>query len=82
MAGQVYYNHLVDREKTEWTSFGKLHNEPAKKTLIKNLSDSHLMRIVVWIKDRQLIYDQLILKLMEDEVEYRTRNYIFIPDTY
>jgi hypothetical protein len=76
------YNHIVDRNLIEWTSFGKFHNEPARKTLIRDLSDSHLMRIVEWIENNPQHYTADILNLMKDEVDFRAKNYIFVADTY
>ncbi len=76
------YNHIVDRNLVEWTSFGKFHNEPARKTLIRDLSDSHLMRIIGWIEINFQCYNADILNLMKEEVNFRVKNYIFIPDTY
>ena len=76
------YNHIVDRNLVEWTSFGKYHNEPARKTLIKDLSDSHLMRIVEWIENNLNYYTPDILNLMKEEVDFRVKNYIFVSETY
>ena len=76
------YNHIVDRNLVEWTSFGKYHNESARKTLIKDLSDSHLMRIVEWIKNNPEHYTADILNLMKDEVSFIAKNYISVADIY
>lgn len=76
------YNHIIDRNLVVWGSYGKFHNEPLRKTLVKDLSDSHLMRIVVWIKDNAGFYSNNLLKLMEEEIDFRTKNYIFVPDYY
>ena len=76
------YNHIVDRNLIEWTSFGKFHNEPARRTLIRDLADSHLMRIVEWIENSPQHYTTDILNLMKDEVAFRSKNYIFVPYTY
>jgi hypothetical protein len=75
------YNHIIDRNLVEWTSFGKYHNEPPRKTLIKDLSDSHLMRIKEWMRGN-LGYTLEMINFIEQEIEYRAKNYIFVPDTY
>ena len=75
------YNHIIDRNLVEWTSFGKYHNEPPRKTLIKDLSDSHLMRIREWMRGN-LGYTLEMINFIEQEIEYRAKNYIFVPDTY
>ena len=72
-------NHIVDRNLIKWESFGKYGNEPVKYTLIRDLSDSHLMRIVEWIKGNPHYHPE-ILKLMKDEVKFRIKNLIFVPD--
>lgn len=72
-------NHIIDRNLIKWGSFGKYGNEPVKYTLIRDLSDSHLMRIVEWIKDNSH-YTPEILKLMKAEVKFRIKNLIFVPD--
>jgi len=72
-------NHVVDRNLIKWGSFGKYGNEPIKYTLIRDLSDSHLMRIVEWVKDNPH-YHPDILRLMKDEVKFRIKNLIFVPD--
>lgn len=76
------YNHIIDRNLVEWGSYGKYGNQPLRMTLIKDLSDSHLLHIIEHIKMRKLSGDANILKLMQDEAEYRTKNYIFVPETY
>ena len=73
------FNHIVDRNLVEWGSYGKYGNEPLKRTLIRDLADSHLMRIVEWIKDTP-DYHPAVLKLMKDEVKFRVKNLIFVPD--
>lgn len=76
------YNHVVDRNIIEWGSFGKFGNEPMRKTLIKDLSDSHLMRIVEMIENNLNYYNEDILKLMKEEVAFRAKNHIFVPENY
>ena len=77
------YNHIVDRNIIEWTSFGKYHNEPARKTLIKDISDAHLLKIIEWIRaDKCRFYSADLLQLMKDESKFRAKNYIFVPETY
>jgi hypothetical protein len=76
------YNHIIDRNLIEWGSYGKFGNKPLRKTLVKDLSDSHLLRIIEHIKMRKLSCDESILKLMEEEAKFRTENFIFIPETY
>ena len=77
-----YYNHIIDRNIIEWGSFGKYGNEPMRKTLIRDLSDSHLMRIVEMVESNVGFYTEDIIKLMKDEVSFRTKNHIFVPETY
>ena len=68
------YNHIVDRNIVEWTSFGVNGDEPPKKTLIKDLSDSHLTNIINWIGDRHDSYGEEILNLMMEELNFRVGN--------
>jgi hypothetical protein len=68
------YNHIVDRNIVEWTSFGVNGDEPPKKTLIKDLSDSHLTNIINWIGDRRNSYGEEILNLMMEELNFRVGN--------
>jgi hypothetical protein len=58
----------------EWTSFGVNGDEPPKKTLIKDLSDSHLTNIINWIGDRRNSYGEEILNLMMEELNFRVGN--------
>lgn len=71
--GRVY-NHIVDRNIVEWTSFGINGDEPPRKTLIKDLSDSHLTNIIKWINERSNSYGVGILKLMMEELNFRDEN--------
>lgn len=71
--GRVY-NHIVDRNIVEWTSFGINGNDPPRKTLIKDLSDSHLTNIIKWVEVRTNSYGVGILKLMMDELNFRVEN--------
>ena len=68
------YNHIVDRNIVEWTSFGVNGDEPPKNTLIKDLSDSHLTNIINWIGDRHNSYGEEILNLMMEELNFRVGN--------
>lgn len=72
--------HALKRQKEKWGSFGKYHDKPMTVRYIKDLSDSHLLHIIQWIKDNIQCYDYKTLRLMEDEQKYRTDNYIFVKD--
>ena len=72
--------HSLKRCLMRWGSFGKLHNEPLKWRHIKDLSDSHLMHIIEWIKMHPDVYDKDTLDFMITESKYRTENYIFVPE--
>lgn len=74
------YNHITDRNTVKWGSYGKLGDKPLRWTVIKDISDSHLMRIVEHLSYRPLCGD--MLDLMKQEVTYRTNKHIFIPETY
>ena len=68
------YNHIVDRNIVKWTSFGINGDEPPRKTLIKDLSDSHLMNIINWIGERHNSYGEATLNLMIEELNFRVGN--------
>ena len=74
------YNHIVDRNIVKWGTYGKFHNEPLKYILIRDISDSHLMRIIEWIKVHKDVYSESLLSLMEEERKFRFKNYIFVGD--
>jgi hypothetical protein len=78
----MLYNHIVDRNLIEWGSYGKYGNKPLRQTLIKDLSDSHLLHIIEHIKINNHVFGTDILRLMQEEATYRTKNYIFVPETY
>ena len=73
-------NHIIDRNLIQWTSFGKFHNKPGETRFIKDLSDSHLMRLIPWVKESTLITKDTFVATLEAEVRFRCVNYIFIPD--
>jgi hypothetical protein len=68
------YNHIVDRNIVEWISFGINGDEPPRKTLIKDLSDSHLTNIIKWVGERRNSYGEAILNLMIAEFNFRVGN--------
>jgi hypothetical protein len=68
------YNHIVDRNIVKWTSFGINGDEPPRKTLIKDLSDSHLTNIIKWVVERRNSYCEAILNLMKEELNFRVGN--------
>lgn len=77
--------HLKERETVKWGSYGKLGDKPIRWTLVKDLSDSHLMRIVEHLTQRKAVNylpDPYTLDLMKTEVTYRTNKFIFIEDYY
>lgn len=72
--------HQLIRNTTTWGTFGKFHNEPLKQILICDLSDSHLLHIIYWLKKYPKIYAPGFLELMENEAKFRVDNYIFVKD--
>ena len=75
-----YYNHLTDRHTVIWRSLGKYGRGPIRETLIKELSDEHLMKIIEFINRNPQCY--AILYLLEDEVIYRADNNIHVIEYY
>jgi hypothetical protein len=72
--------HHKKRLIEKWGSCGKYHNERLRYRFISDLSDSHLLHIIAWIKLYTHAYDDETLQLMEDEQAYRCTNYLFISD--
>ncbi len=72
--------HYIVRETSSWGSFGIDGNESLTTRLIKDISDSHLMNIITFIKSNFGSYSQKIYKDMLNEVEYRAENQISVPD--
>lgn len=72
--------HEELREVEQWGSTGRFHDKPLVFRKIKDLSDSHLLHIISWIEQRLNLYGEKQLKLMKDEQNYRTVNYIFVED--
>jgi hypothetical protein len=77
---EITGKHLLDRTVVRWGSYGKYGDKPLRWTIIQDISDSHLMRIVEHLKYRPACND--MLQLMKNEVTYRTKELIFIPETY
>ena len=75
------YNHLEERESFMWGSYGKYGGKPLTYIALCAISDSHLLHIIEHIKDTaHVIKRPNVLKLMEEEANYRTKNFIFIPE--
>jgi len=72
--------HEITRRIVKWGSNGKHHDEPLVERFIMDLSDSHLLHIIAWIKVYTHAYDKETLQLMEDEQAYRCAKYLFIPE--
>lgn len=72
--------HELRREVKQWGSCGKLHDEEITFRFIKDISDSHLLHIIPWIKRYKYAYSNDTLNLMLDEQEYRSKNYIFVEE--
>lgn len=60
------------RETFTWTSYGKLGNEPAKKTLLKNLDTEHILAI---LDTQRHIKGTEVGKWFKLELEYRGVNH-------
>lgn len=75
-----YADHEKVREEQDWGSCGKFHNEPLVFRKVKDLSDSHLLHIIAWIKAHPKAYGWGILQIMKNEQRYRVEKYIFVPD--
>lgn len=74
--------HIQDREKIEWTSFGKKGDELPKKTLIKDLGNIHLLRIKLHLEKRDEYFKANFLKntliLINNEIKFRKLDKILI----
>ena len=77
-----HYNHLIDRNTVIWKSLGKYGRGPIRETLVKELSDEHLMKIIEFINRNPEPYNPELLKFMEDEVIYRDDNNIHVFEYY
>lgn len=70
--------HEIDRQVKTWGTFGKNGDEPLRHILIKDISDSHLENIIIFINRN--IYPNLTLLLMLREQQYRYVYNISVPD--
>jgi hypothetical protein len=77
-----HYNHLLDRHTVIWRSLGKYGRGPIRETLIKELSDEHLIKIIEFINRNPQCHDLYIRYLLEDEVIYRADNNIHVFEYY
>lgn len=80
-------NHKNIRRKEYWTSYGKYGEDAPIVNVIAELSDSHLMRIVYWLRKKKPFLSEdtehrYTLNVLEDEIEYRSVNKIFVSDSY
>ena len=73
-------SHIEDRQVKTWGSYGKDGDEPLTFRLIKDLSDSHLENIIIFIERYHTMYSPYRLRLMKREVEFRQLNGISVPD--
>lgn len=72
--------HNEIRETIEWGSYGKNGDEPLTKRLIKDISNSHLDKIIPFIKRNLQYYGNKMLQIMINEQNYRNACDIFVPD--
>ena len=73
-------NHALLRQQWYWKSSGKLHDESSKTKVLAEISDSHLLHIIGWVKNHPRIYSQEIYDTLIEEAKYRSENYVFIKD--
>ena len=71
-------NHRVIRNNFQWGTYGKYLNEELRWITLKDITDSHLMHIVGFIRINNGYYTKNIVDIINDEVEYRVKNNIFI----
>lgn len=75
--------HILERETFSWTSLGKFGKGPIRKTILKDISDEHLMKIIDFIPRNPRAYEgSETLTIMENEVIYRVENNIQVPEYY
>lgn len=72
-------DHLLIRKTSVWGTYGKLGDEPLRFIIIKDITNDHLLRIIPFIKRNPRSYNDKILQVMMDELEYRTVNHINVP---
>jgi hypothetical protein len=72
--------HHVERECFTWTSIGKFGKGPIRTTVLKDISDEHLMKIIDFIPRNPRAYKSLTI--MENEVLYRVENDVHVDEYY
>lgn len=68
------------RDKFEWVSYGRNHDEPPRYTKLKDISDSHLLHIIPFVESRMSHYDINILETFKKEMAYRSKHNIYVPE--
>ena len=74
--------HKLIRSEEKWGTYGKNQDQPLSFILIKDISDTHLSNIIIWVTKYKTIYSDEILELMNNEQDYRHKHYINIPEHY
>lgn len=73
-------DHALLRQTFEWKSRGKLHDEGVTSTLLKDMSDSHLLHVIGWVLNHSSVYGSGVAKILLNEAAYRSANYIFVDE--
>ena len=70
---------LIEREYFEWGTYGKNGNEPLRYIILKDIDDEHLDNIIKFVKSMNNgvpdFYNLETISLMEQEKEYRLKNF-------
>lgn len=77
--GNIDQSHIETRTTKYWGTKG-YENDPPRKILIKDISDTHLKNIITYIIKYNNHYSDSIKQLMENELTFRQLNNISVPE--
>lgn len=72
--------HAILRHKFTWRSAGKLLNEGTKTVTLAEMTDSHLLHAIGWVRNHPTVYPQSVLNTFLDEADFRSKNFIFVDE--
>lgn len=70
--------HAITRYLFIWGTFGKEGNEPLSYIKLAKMSNEHIRNIVY----NPMYKNHPYISIFEDELRYRAKHHIYIPDTY
>lgn len=72
--------HAILRHQFHWRNSGRFLDQSAKVITLAEMTDSHLLHVIGWVRNHPTTYSQSVLNTLLNEADFRSKNFIFVDE--